>query len=143
MTAGGNCYIPRMNVRQSLPALLPFLAIAVLILASSSSGFPVQRSDAEVQLEFGTKVAMKGSWNEAVYRFERATKLDPSLSHAWNNLAVAMENLGRFDEAAAAYGKALELSPDDTRIKENHERFQEFRKYHTRKATDAPAPDAP
>jgi len=143
MTAAGNCYIPGMNARRSLPAPRRLSALAVALLLATPSVFPVQRSDAEVQLEFGAKVALKGSWNEAVYRFERATKLDPSLSRAWNNLAVAMENLGRFDEAATAYGKALELSPGDTRIKENHDRFQEFRKFHARKATDAPVPIVP
>lgn len=105
--------------------------------------FAVKKSEAQTQLEFGAKVALKGSWNEAAFRFERATKADPSSTRAWNNYGVALERLGRFDEAAAAYEKALALDPEDKRIRENQTRLQDFLKYrvtHTPEAAPAHAP---
>lgn len=131
------------DVRRPLPILLRAPILAAVMAAATHPAAPVQRSDAEVQLEFGAKVAMRGSWNEALFRFERATRLDPNLPRAWNNLAVALENLGRFEEAGAAYEKAMALAPEDRRIRENHERFTGFLKYHAKKPPEAPPADAP
>ena len=50
-------------------------------------------------MEFGIFVAQKALWNEAAYRFGRATQLDPTYAPAFNNLAVAYEQNGMLDEA--------------------------------------------
>ena len=55
------------------------------------------RSEAKEQVEFGIKVAQNGLWNEALYRWEKATELDPTYAAAWNNLAIAYEHEGKFD----------------------------------------------
>jgi Flp pilus assembly protein TadD len=86
----------------------------------------VQKSEAETQLEFGVKVARMGSWREAAFRFERAVRADGTNARAYNNLAVALENLGRFEEAKRAYEKAIELGPDSKHIRQNHERFMSY-----------------
>jgi Tfp pilus assembly protein PilF len=91
----------------------------------------VERSPAAQQLEFGVKVALKGSWVEAAFRFERAIALGGSSARAYNNLAVARESLGQFDRAREAYEKALAVKADqdeDRRIRENYERFLGFLK---------------
>lgn len=94
-----------------------------------ASGLPaVQKSEATQQLEFGVKVALKGSWNEAAFRFEKAVHADATNPRAWCNLAVARESLGQFDAAREAYEKALALAPHDDRIREDHERFQIYMK---------------
>ena len=97
----------------------------------------VQKDSATQQLEFGVKVALKGSWNEAAFRFEKSVQADGGNARAWCNLAVARESLGRFDAAREAYEKAIALAPKDERIKENYDRFQNYMKS-THRGTGAP-----
>jgi Flp pilus assembly protein TadD len=96
--------------------LLLLLLPVRLLSAESSSGR---------QVEFGLKVAQKGLWQEARFRFERAVSLDPKNAAALNNLAVALEQMGEFDEARKAYEKALELKPGDLYIQQNYDLFRE------------------
>ena len=62
----------------------------------------------------------------AIYRWERATMIDPTYAAAHNNLAIAYEHEGELDKARAAYEKALELAPDNAFIKQNYELFKEI-----------------
>ena len=105
-------------------ALFPLLA--ALLLAGPAPALAVTKSEATVQLEFGVKMATKGLWREAVLRFEKAASVDPNRPEVFNNLAVAYESLGRFDDARQAYEKALQLDPSDRRIQENQKRFLAF-----------------
>ena len=77
------------------------------------------------QVEFGLKVAQKGLWQEARFRFERAVALEPANTAALNDLAVALEQMGEFAEARTAYEKALELKPGDIYIQQNYDLFRE------------------
>jgi Flp pilus assembly protein TadD len=118
--------------RRSRSTLPGALAIA-LGLAVLPQIFAVQKSEASVQLDFGVRMALKGSWLEAAFRFEKAIKLGGASAdaRAYNNLAVARESLGQFDQAREAYEKALALKADeqeDRRIRENYDRFLNFLK---------------
>ena len=84
------------------------------------------RGDAKKQVEFGIAVAQRGLWREAIYRWERAVKLDPSYAAAHNNLGIAYEHEGELDKARAAYEKAIELEPNNAFIKQNYELFKEI-----------------
>ena len=84
------------------------------------------RSKAREQLDFGVKVARRGLWNEAAFRFEKAVALDPTYAAAYNNLAIAYERDGQLDKAKAAYDKALELAPKNLQIKQNYDYFKEI-----------------
>ena len=119
--------------RRRIPRPFILLAMASL-LASASWPLAVQKSAATLQLEFGVKVAMKGSWNEAAFRFQKAVDADENNARAHNNLGVARENLGQFEAARAAYEKALQLEPSDPRIRLNHERLLSFLKSQRRVA---------
>src|SRR6202048_3881048 len=48
---------------------------------------------------------------EALAKFQQATQLDPTLHEAWNYVGYANRKLGHYDEALAAYGKALTIKP--------------------------------
>jgi Flp pilus assembly protein TadD len=87
-----------------------------LLVAEESSGR---------QVDFGLKVAQKGLWQEARFRFERAVELDPQNAAALNDLAVALEQMGEFDAARKAYERALELKPGDMYIQQNYDLFRE------------------
>lgn len=84
------------------------------------------RSDARAQVEFGIAVAQKGLWKEALYRWERATQIDPSYAAAFNNLAIAYEQSGDFERARKAYERATELEPNNLQIRQNFDLFKEI-----------------
>ena len=97
-------------------------ALVVSLVAPATA----QDADAKAQVEFGIRVAQRGLWQEATYRWERATDLDPDYAAAWNNLGIAYEHEGRFDEAREAYEKALDLEPDNLMIQQNYDLFREI-----------------
>jgi len=84
------------------------------------------RSQAKEQVEFGIKVAQNGLWKEAAYRWEKAVQLDPTYGAAWNNLAIAYEHEGKFEDAKKAYEKALALDPKNLMIRQNYDLFKEI-----------------
>lgn len=84
------------------------------------------RSEAKAQVEFGIKAAQNELWKEATYRWEKATELDPTYAQAWNNLAIGYEYQGRFDDAEAAYQRALKLDPKSVLIRQNYDLFKEI-----------------
>jgi len=49
------------------------------------------------------------AWAVALDGFLLATRIQPQLGRVWNNLGIAYSRLGRFDEARAAYHRAVEL----------------------------------
>jgi tetratricopeptide (TPR) repeat protein len=51
-------------------------------------------------------------WEEALRSFELATRIDPALARAWNNLGVARARLGDRDGAVDAYRTAVTLDAD-------------------------------
>ncbi len=113
--------------------------------AAAAHASPV-RSKAADQLEFGVQMALKGSWREAAFRFEKAIKADPDNAFAHNNLGVALESVGEFEKAAAAYERALQLDPRNEKIRENRERLQAYvasRAAHAKPPAPAASPAAP
>ena len=99
--------------------LLVFLgALSVVPVAADA------RDDAKKQVEFGIEVAQRGLWREAIYRWERATVIDPAYAAAHNNLAIAYEQDGDLDKARASYERALEIEPGNVFIIQNFELFK-------------------
>ena len=100
------------------------MALALSVLAFLlGAGRPKQ---AKIQLAFGVEMASKGSWKEAEFRFRRAAELAPRDPAILNNLAVAYENNGRYEEAERTYLEALEIDARNERIRANYERFHVF-----------------
>ena len=101
-----------------------FPLIAVLFLASPA--LASDRSDARQQVEFGILNAQNNLWNEALFRWQKAVEIDPTYAAAWNNLAIAYEHEGRFEDAKKAYEKALALDPKNVMIRQNYDLFNEI-----------------
>ena len=100
--------------------------VSALIVGSGTLVGADERSDAQAQVDFGIAVAQKGLWREAIYRWERASRIDPSYAAAWNNLGIAYEHEGLFEEAREAYEKALDLEPNNIMIQQNYDLFREI-----------------
>jgi Flp pilus assembly protein TadD len=114
-------------------------ALLLLLLLAPVPATAAEDSS-ERQVEFGLKVAQKGLWQEARFRFERAVQLDPGNAAALNDLAVALEQMGEFDQARKAYEKALELKPGDLYIQQNYDLFREADDKRSRKTRRRPQP---
>jgi Tfp pilus assembly protein PilF len=100
--------------------------VACLATLTAAPCLADAHDDAKEQVEFGIKVAQKGLWREAVYRWERAVSIDPTYAAAYNNLAVAYEHEGQFAKSRQAYEKAIELDPNNSMIRQNYELFKEI-----------------
>jgi Tfp pilus assembly protein PilF len=102
--------------------------VAALLLSVSAAPALADdaRESAKKHVEFGISVAQRGLWREAIYRWDQASKIDPSYSAAFNNLAVAYEHEGEFDKARKAYERALELDPENQMVRQNYELFKEI-----------------
>jgi type IV pilus assembly protein PilF len=95
-------------------------------MAVASPSFADAKREAKSQVEFGINVAQRGLWREAIYRWERATELDPTYAAAYNDLAIAYEHEGQLEKARKAYEKAIELDPNNTQVRQNYELFKEI-----------------
>ena len=109
--------------------------LAVLLTGIAAPAAADDRTDAKSQVEFGIAVAQRGLWREATFRWEQATKVDPTYGAAWNNLGIGYEQLGRFAEARKAYERALELEPGNTYIRSNYDLFREIYDRQNRRRT--------
>ncbi|QQR75169.1 MAG: tetratricopeptide repeat protein [Holophagales bacterium] len=101
-------------------------AALLLAVAFVSGGASRPAAEARSQLGFGIDMARRGLWNEAVFRFEAARRLSPDNFRILNDLAVAYEAVGRFEDALEAYRAALKVEPGSRQAKQNYARFVEF-----------------
>jgi len=101
------------------------LAAAILLLAGAAAA-DKPPDTAAAQLEFGVDMAKRGLWSEALFRFEQADRLRPGDPQILNNLAVAHEALGQFDEALDYYQQAIKADRTNRELKRNYSRFIEF-----------------
>jgi len=101
-------------------------SVVVLLVAPAVVRAADDRSKSKEQVEFGIRVAQNGLWNEALYRWQKAVEIDPSYAAAWNNLAIAYEHEGKFEDAKKAYEKALQLDPKNLMIRQNYDLFKEI-----------------
>jgi len=103
---------------------LSILLFMVIVFGCRSGGGDTTK--AETQKQFGVRMAKMNLWREAMFRFKRAIEMDPDDAMAHNNLAVAYEANGDFDNAAREYREALRLDRSNSYIQKNYSRFIEF-----------------
>jgi len=103
---------------------LSILLFMVIVFGCRSGGGDTSR--AETQKQFGVRMAKMNLWREAMFRFKRAVDMQPDDAMAHNNLAVAFEANGDFENAAKEYREALRLDRANEYIQKNYSRFVEF-----------------
>ncbi len=101
-------------------AALAAITVAVGCASSGSSG------RAHAEMREGVRAAQRNYWQEALFRFQNAKALEPSDPEVLNNLAVALEALGRYDEALTTYKEALKGPSKPNALRRNYARFAEF-----------------
>ena len=101
--------------------LLRVACLITIAFAALGSG---RREGSKAEMRFGSEAAERGLWREAAFRWERVLKSDPANPRLHNNLAVAYESLGQWDQARKAYEEARRLDPDSKEIKSNFESFR-------------------
>jgi len=99
-------------------------AIAVALLGISLlSGCAAPRLDD--QIRFGIWAADKELWDEAIFRWKKVLDQDPQSAAAHNNLAVAYEKKGLWEEARKEYETALKMAPENPWVKHNFKDFED------------------
>src|SRR5213593_2471073 len=118
------------------------IAVAAVVLAAGCA----HRSDVtrpETQDNFGVRMAKMNLWREAMFRFRRAVEINPNDAMAHNNLAVAYEANGDFDNARKEYLEALKLDRSNAYIQKNYSRYVEFLSRNKKRTTPKSAATAP
>ena len=106
-------------MRRALPLLL-------LITTFGCGHHSANLERPSTQQDFGVEMARMNLWREAEFRFKRAVEINPTDAMAHNNLAVALEANGDFENAVKEYREALRLDRTNSYIQKNYSRFTEF-----------------
>lgn len=67
----------------------------------------------------GISHVKEGHWDVAAKHFEEAVKADPNFAEAHYNLALALHNLGRHEEAIEHFKTAKKLAPKNVMIQKS------------------------
>jgi Flp pilus assembly protein TadD len=102
-----------------------FVVTAVLASTHVAAGDGTKK-EASAEMEWGYKAARRGYWQEALLRFQHANDLTPDQPEILNNIAVAQEANGLFEQALLTYQTGLSIDPKDGALQRNYARFQEF-----------------
>ncbi len=105
---------------------LTFYLLVLLVFVISFSSCARQLMDN--QLLFGIQAARKDLWDEAIFRWKKVVLSDATSAAAHNNLAVAYEKKGLWEEAKNEYEIALKLGRGNTQIKANYQNFNKNQK---------------
>lgn len=100
---------------QSLRRTIALLFFAVLSLAMAGCKAH-DPAAARQQLDLGLQKAGEHDWAAALKHFDRAVKLDSTLSIAWANHGTALLNLGQPEQALKSYERAKRFNPQDPYI---------------------------
>ena len=99
--------------------------LAMLVAGAAEAGSPAAK-EAAADMKWGYKTARRGYWQEALARFVHANELTPAQPRILNNIAVAQEANGMYEEALLTYQEGLAIAPNNDALRRNYMRFKEF-----------------
>lgn len=79
-------------------------------------------SQPEAHFNLGNCFSVRENWLPAIQSFTNAIECNPEFVHAYNNLAIALQNFGRPDEAVKVLETAINKSPNEPRLHVNKAR---------------------
>ncbi len=102
--------------------LLKILLIVTLVLAFTFCSGKRYKTE----LSFANKLAKDGLWKEAYMRWQRVQTAGHDSAALHNNMAVALEQMGKPREAQKEYEQALKMAPGNQNITRNYDRLKRF-----------------
>ena len=81
--------------------------------------FAPASSAARMANDEGVGHYQQGHWDVAMEHFQKAVKADPNSAVVHYNIALTLDKMGKHEDAATSFKKALELAPTDPAIKES------------------------
>jgi Tfp pilus assembly protein PilF len=121
-----------------MTAKVVFWAVAGLVLAGAPNACRFPPSSENIRR--GALAAESGRWDEASDRWRKEVAAALSSVAAHNNLAVAYEKCGRFEEAGNEYEAALRLDPANAAVQENFRKFKRGRRLEAREGRQKVGP---
>lgn len=98
-----------------MKTLFYILALLTVVAACTPPGVITTRD----YNRFALRAQEEGLWREAEYRLRQALRKNPDDARLHNNLAVALEALGKLEEAHAEYQAAVKLDPGNDTYRRN------------------------
>jgi tetratricopeptide (TPR) repeat protein len=91
-------------------------ALAGLGLLAVAAGVAVASSPGQDALDRGARLYRQGRYKEAIDAFREATRKDPGLLKAWENLGWALHRSGRHHDAIENWRTVLKVEPRDPNL---------------------------
>jgi tetratricopeptide (TPR) repeat protein len=82
----------------------------------ATDSVPAAKRESQLLCDQGQMLLRQNQTHEAFELFERALQADERNHSAWLWRAMALTDMGRFDDALASYDHALEIEPDNARV---------------------------
>lgn len=108
-----------LGMSKTAAAVIALVFLGIFLLSSCA------RPRLTDQVGFGIWAAHNELWEEAIFRWKKVLNQNPESVAAHNNLAVAYEKKGLWEEAQKEYEAALKLAPDNPWVKHNFKKFKE------------------
>jgi len=79
-----------------------------------------------METDFANDLALKGLWQEALFRWQKIIKKGADSPMLRNNIAIAYERMGKFKKAEIEYKEALKMAPGNIRIQSNYAKLKKI-----------------
>ncbi len=95
----------------SVVAVVLTLGLASTAMAAGTSS-PSSRPAKPSTYQQGVTAVKAGNYGQALGLLQKVVRADPRNADAWNYIGFSHRNLKQFDQALAAYNKALAIEPE-------------------------------